>query len=134
GGGMSVIDVGGGNRRLLAETEGESPHPAWSPDGAWLATTTDNDKAPSQGWLWRSIIVMDTFGGNQRVITSNRRGTDASPPWSPDGRRLAYAAHDDMGPGSTHYRSDIHVVNLDDMSVTQLTDSRDYDGMPSWSP
>ena len=65
--------------------------------------------------MWRSIIVMDTFGGNQRVITSNRRGTDESPTWSPDGRRLAYAAHDDM-------------------SVALLTDSRDYDAMPSWSP
>lgn len=74
----------------------------------------------------------------EHAITDNPRGDDVAPSWSPDGRRIAYIstyradAEGDavVDPG----RADIQVVNLDDLSVTQLTNSRDFDGYPAWAP
>ncbi len=80
------------------------------------------------------MSVMDLTGAWRQVVTSNPRGSDEAPTWSPDGKRIACAA----GRGGAIYSpfggSDIHVVNLEDMSVDRLTHTRDFDGMPAWSP
>jgi Tol biopolymer transport system component len=134
GSSMSVIDADGGVRWAVEDGGVAGGRPTWSPDNAWLAATAANDSEPlARMHDWQSIILMDVFGRNRRIVTHNRRGTDRSPTWSPDARLIAYEAHDGMLIGDSHYRSDIHVLNLDDMSVRRLTNSRDYDGMPAWS-
>ena len=112
------------SRLRLASTSDE---PAWSPDGRSIALTVINPKQHGAREGLRSIMVRGLVSGVVRIVTDNPRGNDESPTWSPDGRSIAYAARDGA-------RSDIHVVNLDDGTVTQLTNTRHFDGMPSWSP
>ncbi|MBT3269840.1 hypothetical protein HN371_22025 [Candidatus Poribacteria bacterium] len=128
---VSVWNVAGGQPRVVARTPDRNAWTAWSPDGEWIATTTDKHEPRIPYDEWQSIMVMDTAGANARTITNNPRGPDLAPTWSPDGRSIAYAAVDDSWLGG---RSDIHVVNVADLSVRSLTNSRDFDSMPAWSP
>ena len=52
---------------------------------------------------------------------------DASPAWSPDGRRIAFASDRD---GNT----EVYVMNADGSGVTRLTVNDAVDSSPSWSP
>jgi Tol biopolymer transport system component len=81
---------------------------------------------------------MDAEGGSRRTVTRDPWVKHQWPTWSPDGERIAFSARTEA-PVNIHMRrfeiqSDIHVVDLDDLSVRRLTNSRDFDGMPAWSP
>ena len=125
-----VIDADGENLELLDEGPGSDRAPVWSPDGSRVAIVP-RDPEPR-------IVVQDADGGNRRTVTNAATGGDFGPSWSPDGRSIAFVASDRsyVNPHRRELSSgaDIHVVNLDDMTVRRLTESRDYDGMPSWSP
>ena len=104
------------------------PRYAVSPDGRRLATARTEDRRQSIAW-W------DLRSQHQETITSNPQGDDGYPSWSPDGRRIAYAStyRDDAGV-VVEGRSDIRVVVLNGLGVTELTNSEHFDGMPAWSP
>ena len=52
---------------------------------------------------------------------------DASPVWSPDGRRIAFTSDRDG-------RSEVYVMNADGSGVTRLTHNDAVDSSPAWSP
>ncbi|MBT5710453.1 hypothetical protein HOI71_05370, partial [Candidatus Poribacteria bacterium] len=134
-GGLSatyIIDADGQNLALLSEGPGSDRAPVWSPDGSRVAIVP-RDLEPR-------IVVQDADGANRRYVTNAATGGDGSPSWSPDGRSITFVVSD-RSYVNLHRRAlslssgaDIRVVNLDDMSVRKLTSSRDFDGMPSWSP
>lgn len=59
--------------------------PKWSPDGRFIAFTSDRDKA-------RCLYVLDMDGGEPRRLTTND-GAVGDFAWSPDGRSIAYSWH-----------------------------------------
>jgi TolB protein len=80
------------------------------------------------------IYMMDADGSNVRQITRN--GVfDVFPAWSPDSRSLAF-----MSNRSNYF--EIYVVDVEcaalaedcEGAARQLTDNRDFDGFPVWSP
>ena len=81
------------------------------------------------------IYVMDTDGGNQRRLTNNR-GRDFSPSWSPNGKRIAFMSDRDGHVHAKHGWStyEIYVMDADGGNQQNITNDRNDDRNPSWSP
>lgn len=95
--------------------EGPSP----SPDGKTLLFQSNRDGAKTKLW------IADADGSNLRLFLEDKEDLVA-PAFSPDGTKIAYAAHID---GET----DIFVINADGTGKRRLTNWRGSDGHPHWS-
>ncbi|MXW44008.1 MAG: hypothetical protein F4Z56_04775 [Candidatus Dadabacteria bacterium] len=94
------------------------PDLTWSPDGHFLAYTSNRD-----GNL--KTYIMDTKTREHRRLTDHHEG-ELYPAWSPDGKWIAYVAGD---AGRSHiYKTDVNGAH-----PVELTDPGYY-GRPAWSP
>ena len=89
-----------------------------SKDDQWVAYVSY-----PEGVLWRSRV-----DGSQRLQLSSLPMQAFLPRWSPDGKRIAFAA---AVPGE---RDKIYVVAADGGRPEQLTRGNHYDTDPNWSP
>jgi len=107
-------------RRLTMNKRFEG-HPAWSPDGTWIAYTSD------RGVRWQIYLTHVTGSQTMPVTgTTNLRST-AYPAWSPDGLQLAFASTFDGN-------WDIYVMDTEGGGLLQLTSHPAADWHPAWSP
>jgi serine/threonine protein kinase len=90
--------------------------PAWSPDGQYIAFTSDRE-----GNL--DIYTMKADGTGVKRLTFNS-GDDQAPRWSPDGTRIVYYAAD----------GNLYVIAASGGLPQQLTDSPEIEKWPDWSP
>ncbi|MDE0503208.1 MAG: hypothetical protein OXI86_03925, partial [Candidatus Poribacteria bacterium] len=80
-----------------------------------------------------NIYVMDEDGKNVVQLTDHPQ-VDATPAWSPDGRRIAFSSLRDEPP-NTHGNSEIYIMDADGGNPTRLTqEPNSVDTHPSWSP
>ncbi|TFG71829.1 MAG: hypothetical protein E4H27_03805 [Anaerolineales bacterium] len=108
-------------QQRLTINKGFEGHPAWFPDGSWIAYTSD------RGFRWQ-IYLTDPDGAYTIPMTgtTNLRST-AYPAWSPDGSYLAFASTFDEN-------WDIYVMQTDGSGLKQLTSHPAADWHPAWSP
>jgi len=104
--GLSIVGVAGGAvfRRLTDQTDS---WPDWSPDGSWLAFSSNRDGVRS---VWR---VPASGGEPERMI----EGVGQAPRWSPDGEQLFFLGGGDRG-------NDVWVLSIasgQERPVTALT-------------
>ncbi|HEY8293188.1 MAG TPA: S9 family peptidase [Thermomicrobiales bacterium] len=142
-----VVPTAGGEPRQLTRGTGRDGNPRWSPDGAWIAFTSDRDGDAPQLWL------LPLAGGDPRQLTDLHHGA-GTPIWSPDGARIAFSARvtpDDppknaprvarrlrtflngsgyIGDGFWH----LFVVDVPSGSTRQITDGEWHHFTPAWSP
>lgn len=64
--------------------------PTWSPDGKWIAFTSNRTEEPDANPN-TDVFVVSAQGGELRRLTTTP-GADGSPAFSPDGRSIAYLA------------------------------------------
>jgi Tol biopolymer transport system component len=96
-----------GTRLSRLTRTGDSGDPAWSPDGARIAFSSDRDGDGNT-----DIHVMNADGSGVRRLTHT--GRNAGPTWSPDGARIAFSSDRDG------HRA-IWMMNADGSGVTRLT-------------
>ena len=92
-------------------------HPAWSPDGQFIAFDTLVDG--------QSEIAMLEVESGEITRLTERAGNDLVPSWSLDGRRLAFGAR----PDSTG-NWDIWTVDVETKVIERVTKHADFDGGP----
>ena len=124
-----VMDADGKNQRRLTKNLLHDTDPAWSPNGEHIAFMSDMN-----GRANYDIYVMDADGGNPQNLT-NAPNDDREPSWSPDGERIAFssrrAGHFSNNFGISY---EIYVMNADGSNPQNLTNNRQNDWFPSWSP
>jgi dipeptidyl aminopeptidase/acylaminoacyl peptidase len=150
---VTALD-GSGEPRKFSSGERRDGGARWSPDGRWLAFTSNrgDDKTPAQ------LYVLPAEGGEARRLTEADESIDEVV-WSPDSTRLAYSMRvrddayeeedekkrkprrltrllyklDNVG-WTTDRRKHLFVVGLDGGGPRQLTDGDCEDSEPAWSP
>jgi dipeptidyl aminopeptidase/acylaminoacyl peptidase/CubicO group peptidase (beta-lactamase class C family) len=133
-----------GERRQLTRGTADTT-PQWSPDGTRLAFLRAQDGPPQ---LW----ILPANGEPEQVTTLPLGAGGAH--WSPDGQKIAFAAPVETGDGVAtaplvtdrlDYQADgvgylrtlrkhLHVLDLENNTVRQVTEGDWHAGEPSWSP
>lgn len=88
-----IVAAEGGSPRALTQGDASYGELSWLNNGTLLATAnraTDPDLDPRESEIYRIALA----GGTVEALT-NRRGPDASPAASPDGRHIAFVGYDD---------------------------------------
>jgi len=95
GGDLWVVSRTGGEARRLTSTPAVERDPFLSPDGSWLAFTSNRSGNPD-------LYVLPVEGGDPRRLTWHP-GADEARGWSPDGREVLFASNRDAAP-VPHFR------------------------------
>jgi dipeptidyl aminopeptidase/acylaminoacyl peptidase len=86
---ISLVEVGSGKVRPLADTAGAESDPMFSPDGQWIAYTASDVPA---AWAGASRLqLVPAEGGTPRALAPSYDGRPNVLGWSVDGRRVFVA-------------------------------------------
>ena len=125
-----VMDVDGGNPQNLTNNLNNDSSPSWSPDGKRIVFSSVRDgHFENEFGITDEIYVMDADGGNPQRLTENPKN-DWDPVWSPDGKRIAFAA--DRKGDLVNF--EIYAMDANGENEQRLTENRSDDWSPSWSP
>jgi dipeptidyl aminopeptidase/acylaminoacyl peptidase len=95
---LYVFDLAAKTLTQITSGDFDDQHPAWSPDGKFLAfssnrSTPDPDRTYDSN-IWIAAADNNDKGAHLTQITTNP-GSDDSPAWSPDGKWIAYVTQID---------------------------------------
>jgi hypothetical protein len=118
---LFLMQSDGSRVTRVSNSSANDSSPAWSPDRARIAFTSDRTGTSGD------VYVMRADGSAIVNVTGRDAVNDHSPAWSPDGTAIAFES-------SRSGNTDIWVMNADGSKPVNLTRSPGYDGQPTWSP
>ena len=107
-------------RRTISS--GDNASPAWSPDCAWLAFSSNRTNQN-----YHNIYQLDLNTNSVTPVTSGQVD-DLSPTWSPDGTKIAFSRQ------VADASREIYVRVISSGQEIRLTNNAVTDTDPSWSP
>ena len=119
---IHVYDLESGETTRVTEDAYDNGGPVWSPDGAWIAFSSNRTRRP---WYNSNsdLFIVPSGGGEVRRLTANE-GSDGSPTFSPDGSWIVYSAN--TSPGRSHEDSDYFAIPIGGGTPRILTASFDH--------
>lgn len=115
-----LMDYDGFNQRQITAHKTLSMSPDWTRSGEFISYVSYLSGAPG-------LHLVELKSGRKGPIVTH--GTfNASPSFSPDGSRIAFARA--VGGGNT----EIFICNRDGSDLQRMTNSRGIDTNPAWSP
>ncbi|MCA0458375.1 MAG: hypothetical protein LCI00_30710 [Chloroflexi bacterium] len=125
---LYAIDLGSDQYRQITGTGKNNHSPTFSPDGQWLAFTSERDGNPEIYVISASCILPDARCRDDaaRRLTDHPKADDQAA-WSPDSQQLAFQSNRDGD-------FEIYTMNRDGSNQSRLTHSPRNDLLPNWSP
>ncbi|WP_351010593.1 amidohydrolase family protein [Shewanella sp. S1-58-MNA-CIBAN-0166] len=122
------IPVAGGEAKPLAQGIAWQMQPVYSPDGKYIAFTSDEDGGDN---IW----IMNADGTNPHAITTETFRLLNSPAWSPDSQYLVarkhYTGTRSLGAGEVWM---FHVAGGEGVKLTERPNEQKDLGEPAYSP
>ncbi|QLE83620.1 amidohydrolase family protein [Shewanella sp. Scap07] len=122
------MPISGGEAKPLASGIAWQMQPVYSPDGKYIAFTSDEDGGDN---IW----IMDADGSNPRPVTKETFRLLNSPAWSPDSQYLVARKHftgsRSLGAGEVWL---YHVAGGDGVKLTERPNEQKDLGEPAYSP
>jgi len=84
--------------------------------------------------VWYAVCVIRQDGTDRRRLTTRLPTTGSA--WSPDGQRVVFTRHQEVGESTKFTDDDVFVMDGDGDGVRQLTEENPgfHSGQPTWSP
>jgi Tol biopolymer transport system component len=121
---LFIMDRDGSNVRRLTDHPAQDVQPRWSPRGDRITFVSTR---PGTG----QIFLIDPDGTGLRLLTMD--GTNQLPTWSPDGRRMAFAAARMMDMIGSAVNFEIYTMWADGSAQVNISRSAGLDTAPIWS-
>jgi len=135
-----TIRADGTDLRQITSSVGDSEKPSWSPDGRWLAFSTDAGDYPAGQGIY---VIPSDGSGPMRMVTPKPAGTFWSElaRFSPDGTKILFTAYRGANPVQ-NVRQDklagfqvaLFVVGTNGSGLRQITPWGLYAEDADWSP
>jgi dipeptidyl aminopeptidase/acylaminoacyl peptidase len=95
---LYVLDVESQEMTQITSGDYNDSQPVWSPDGRWIAFTSNRTTDPDSNYntdIW--VVAADSTDKGRSSLTqvTSNPGTDASPSYSPDGKWITHVSTTD---------------------------------------